>query len=373
VRYLIVAVIIVGVLGGLAAVKFSQISSLIAAGEAMGAAGPPPEVVATDVAQEQIWENEISAVGTISAARGVTVSNEIAGEVKTIRFDSGDEVKAGQVLLELDSGVERAELRSALARRNLAKVSVERTRRLVAQGAGTQSQLDTDEAQAEAAGADVASLQAQIERKVVRAPFPGKLGIRQVNLGQYLNPGTTITELQSTDAVYVDFSLPQQELPRVAVGMAVRITGDDGKLRLDAPIAAIEPQVDQLTRSIQLRARVPEKGAALSPGMFVRVAVVLPEKRKVVVVPVTALVYASYGNSVFIVEDKQGGTASKVVRQQFVKTGESRGDFVAILEGVKAREVVVSAGAFKLRNGAGVVINDTVKPKPELAPRLENR
>jgi membrane fusion protein, multidrug efflux system len=254
VRYIVITVGILAILGGLAAVKFTQISTLMAAGKAMQAAGPPPEVVSTAPAQEQVWENELSAVGTISAGRGVTVSNEVPGEVRAIRFDSGAVVKAGQVLVELDSSVERAQLRSAVARRELARTQAARTAKLVAEKASTQAELDADQAALESSSADVAALEAQIQRKVVRAPFAGKLGIRQVNLGQYLDPGSVITDLQSTEAVHVDFSLPQQELARVSVGMPVRVELGAGGALVEAKIGAIVPALDQVTRSIKLRA-----------------------------------------------------------------------------------------------------------------------
>ncbi len=373
-RYIVVTVGILAILGGLGAVKFTQISSLMAAGKAMQAAGPPPEVVSTATAQEQVWENELAAVGTISAGRGVTVSNEVPGEVRAIRFDSGAVVKAGQVLVELDSSVERAQLRSAIARRELARTQAARTAKLVAEKASTQAELDADQAALESSSADVAALEAQIQRKVVRAPFAGKLGIRQVNLGQYLAPGSTITDLQSTEAVHVDFTLPQKELPRIAVGMPVRVELANGGGAVPATIGAIEPALDEITRSLKIRALVGESKVALSPGMFVTAHVVLPEKKQVVIVPATAIVHASFGDSLFVVEDATGaaGKPGKAGRQQFVKVGDARGDFVAIVEGVTPGQEIVSAGAFKLRNGAPVVVNNSVTPKAELSPHPEN-
>jgi membrane fusion protein (multidrug efflux system) len=377
VRYIVITLGILAVIGGLAAVKFTQISSLMAAGKAMQAAGPPPEVVATAKADEQIWDNEIAAVGSISAGRGVAISNEVPGEVRAIHFESGATVKAGQVLVELDSSVERAQLRSAVARRELARTQSERTRKLVAEKASTQAELDSDSASLESSSADVAALEAQIQRKVVRAPFAGKLGIRQINLGQYLDPGSVITDLQSTEAVHVDFSLPQQELARVAVGMPVRVDLGAGAGMVDGKIGAIEPALDSITRSIRLRAELADSKAKVSPGMFVNVHVVLPEKSHVVIVPATSIVHASYGDSLFVVEDAKPGAGGKpggkAARQQFVKVGLGRGDFVAILDGVKPAQEIVSAGAFKLRNGASVIINNSVGVKPELAPHPENR
>jgi membrane fusion protein (multidrug efflux system) len=370
VRIVITALGILAILGGLAAVKYSQISSLMAAGKAMQAAGPPPEIVSTAAVQQQEWEEEIPAVGTISAGRGVAVASEVAGEVRAVRFDSGAVVKQGQVLVELDSSVERAQLRSAIARRELARTQAERARRLVKEEVATRAELETAESELETASADVAALEAQIQRKVVRAPFAGKLGIRQVNLGQYLNPGSTITDLQSSEAVHVDFSLPQQELKRVAVGQAVRVDlGREGGI-VPAKIAAIEPALDEITRSIKVRAVIDDEKAELPPGMFVNVRVVMPEKKKLLVVPATAIVHASFGDSLFVVEDAAG---KKSARQQFVRVSEARGDFVAVDDGIVPDQVVVTAGAFKLRNGAPVSVNNSVGVKPELEPRPENR
>jgi membrane fusion protein, multidrug efflux system len=366
VRIVLVALGILALLGGLGAVKYSQISSLMAAGKAMQAAGPPPEAVATAVAKAEQWDSEVSAVGTISAGRGVIVSNEVPGEVKAIRFESGALVKPGQVLVELDSSVERAQLRSALARSRLAKLQVERTRKLVDEKAATQAELDSLESELESSTADVAALQAQIQRKVVRAPFAGKLGIRPINLGQYLNPGSTITDLQSTEAVHVDFSLPQEEIARIAVGMPVRVEVEGQAGAVDAQVAAIEPTLDQFTRSIKVRARVSASAAKLAPGMFVSAHVILPEKQHVITAPATAIVHSSYGDSLFVLEGNK-------VRQQFVKLGGSRGDFVAVVDGLKPGQEVVSSGAFKLRNGATVLVNNAAVAKPELAPRPENR
>jgi len=381
VRYVVAIVGLLAIVGGLVGVKYKQISSMIQMGKEMQKAGPPPETVGSAVSQDQKWETTLSAVGSISPAKGVTIGNEIAGIVSSIKFDSGAIVKPGQVLIELDTSVERAQLASAVARKELAVVNATRSRQLIQHEAIAQSQVDTDESGLKSAAADVASLQAQIERKTIRAPFAGRLGIRQVNLGQYLNPGTAITVLQAVDNGYVDFTLPQQRLPDVAVGMPVRILLDAATKPLEGTVAAIDPTLDSTTRTIKLRATVPNTDT-LRPGMFVTVSVILPQSANRVTVPATAVVHASFGNSVFIIEDKkdQSGAAVngpdgkplKVARQQFVRLGESRGDFVAVLDGVKPGQEVVSSGAFKLRNGAGVVVNNEVKQNPQLAPKVEN-
>jgi membrane fusion protein (multidrug efflux system) len=316
----------------------------------------------------------------VAAAKGVAISNESPGVVKRIMFDSGDKARAGQVLVELDTSVERAQLATLLARKELAEQTLARTRQLVQSGGMTQMQLENDESQLKAATADVAGLEAQIARKVVRAPFAGKLGIREVNLGQYLSPGTELTTLESLDSVYVDFALPQQTLQSLSNGVPVHIELEDESLKLEGVIAAIDPSIDRTTRSIRVRASVPNPDQKLRPGMFARVSVVLPKHDSVIAAPLTAVVHAPYGDSVFVVEplkaapkESTGEAQVREVRQQFVRLGEERGDFVAVLDGIKAGEELVTAGAFKLRNGARVKVDNTLKPKPELHPNPPNR
>jgi membrane fusion protein (multidrug efflux system) len=326
----------------------------------------------------------MSAVGTIESVKGVAISNEIPGIVAAIRFESGAFVKQGQILVELDSRAERAQLASIEARKELATSNVGRTRALVADKALAQSQLDADESALKTSSADLKALHAQIDRKVVRAPFAGRLGIRQINLGQYLNPGTMIAELEAIDTVFVDFTLPQQTLETVKVGMPIKVTVEGlGGFSADGAVAAINPAVDATTRTLKLRASVPNKEEKLRPGMFAKVAVVLPDQGTVIAIPASAVVRAPYGDSVFIVEDKKDesgavakgpdGKPSKVARQQFVRLGDARGDFVAVADGVKSGQEVVTAGAFKLRNNAGIVVNNDIKVEPQLAPKPENR
>ncbi len=370
-RYLLPIGLLLAVIAGLATVKYKQIAGLIHAGKVAQAAGPPPEVVGSAVAAEDSWEKTLSAVGSVAAVRGVTVSNESAGVVSAIHFESGATVKAGQVLVELDTSVERAQLASAGARKELAAISAGRSRKLVDSAAISAAQLDGDEAQLKTSSADFGALQAQIDRKTVRAPFAGRLGIRAVNLGQYLNPGTAVTVLESMGSVYVDFSLPQQELADVRVGVPVRVrlTGE-ANTELTGVIGAIDPSVDTTTRTIKLRASVPNPRDLLRPGMFVKVTVVLNAKNRVVTAPATSVVHASYGDSVFVVEN---GASGKVARQQFVRLGAARGDFVAIADGVKSGQELVTSGAFKLRNGGRVVVDNSIQPSPMLQPSVENR
>ena len=379
-RYLVAVLALVLVVGGLAAVKVKQIQQLIGFGKQMEKQGPPPEAVGSATADQQTWGGTLGAVGTIAAVKGVSISNEVPGMVKAIHFESGAVVQAGQVLVELDSSVERSQVAAIQARRELATINEGRTRALVASGSIAQAQLDGDVSSVKVSRADLGALKAQIDRKVVRAPFAGRLGIRQVNLGQYLQPGATLVTLESLDSVFVDFTLPQQILPAVKIGMPVHVEIEGAKdLGADGAIAAIDPSVDATTRTIKVRATVPNKGEKLRPGMFANVSVLLPERAPVVTVPANAVVHASYGDSVFIIEDKKDappgpdGKPPKIARQQFVRVGESRGDFVAILDGVTKGQEVVTAGSFKLRNGAGVVVNNTIGKTPELAPKPENR
>ncbi len=384
VRYLLTIVAVLLVIGGLATIKYKQISQLIGFGKQMEKAGPPPETVGTAVAQSQVWEGDLTAVGSVAAAKGVALSNDAPGIVSQIFFESGDVVHQGQVLLQLDSRVEQAQLASTASRRDLASINAGRTRALVASGAIAPSQLDNDDFALKTTVKDVTALQAQIDRKTVRAPFTGRLGIRAVNLGQYLNPGTQITVLEAIDSVYVDFTLPQQRLSDIKVGMPVRVAVEGASTGpSDGVIAAIDPEVDSQTRSLKLRASVPNKDEKLRPGMFANVSVVLPTQAPQVTIPQTAVIHASYGDSVFVVEDRKDdsgaivpgpdGKPVEVAQQKFVRVGETRGDFVAVLDGLKADEVVVTAGGFKLHNGSPVVVDNSVKPQASLNPHPQNR
>jgi membrane fusion protein (multidrug efflux system) len=383
VRYLVAILGVVLLIGGLATVKYKQIASLISFGKEMQKAGPPPETVGVAVAQSQVWEGTLTTIGSIAPVRGVALSNDAPGVVQQIFFESGDVVRQGQVLLQLDSSVERAQLASSASRRELASINAGRTRALVSSGALAPSQLDNDDYALKTSTKDVTALQAQIDRKVVRAPFAGRLGIRAVNLGQYLNPGTQITVLEDIDSVYVDFTLPQQDLATVKVGMPVRVSIEGASTTSEGVIRAIDPEVDATTRSIKLRASVPNKGETLRPGMFANVSVVLPTQAPQVTIPATALMHAAYGDSVYVVEDKKDdsgqpvagkdGKPVEIARQQFVKVGDARGDFVAILDGVTAGTTVVSAGGFKLHNGSPIVVDSGIKPSALLDPHPVNR
>jgi len=377
----VILLVVVGLIGG---VKACQIATLVKVGKAAQAAGPVPEAVSTVAAKSEAWEVTLPAIGTVTAVRGVIVSNETAGVVTKIQFDSGGVVRGGQVLVELDTSVERAQLASAEARRELARVNARRSEVLAEKQTISRSQLDEDVTSLHATRADRGAIAAQIGRRVVRAPFDGRLGLRNVNLGQYLAPGTAITVLESIGAVYVDFTLPEQLLGGLQVGMAVRARSEPaGEAAIDGQLAAIEPASDPSTHTVKLRATIPNEDDRLRSGMYADVSVVLPQKSVHVVVPLTAIVHAPYGDSVFVVEPEKDaagkpvtgvdGRPVLVARQRFVRRGDARGDFGAILEGVRAGEEVVAAGAFKLRNGARVAVKNDVPLQPKLEPHPENR
>lgn len=382
-KILFVILGLLALVGTLGFIKFSQISSLMAMGKAYEKSGPPPESVGSGKAKMDNWQGQLSAVGTIAPVKGVALSNDSPGVVSKINFESGQLVKEGQVLVELDTSVERAQLASAVVHHDLAIVNVNRSRALVKEQVTSQSQVDNDEAAAKGAATDAQTIQAQIARKIVRAPFSGRLGIRAVNVGQYLNPGTTLTVLQAVGAVYVDFSMPQQQLDTVVVGMPVRVSIEGSKdPALDGTIAAVDPTIDSNTRMIKVRATVPNSEEKLHPGMFANVGVVLPDQGAVVTIPQTAVVHASFGDSVFVIEPKPADSpgartspAGKPIlnaRQQFVRLGMTRGDFVAVLDGVKDGQELVTAGAFKLRNNSPIVVDNTVNLDPQLNPKPEN-
>jgi membrane fusion protein, multidrug efflux system len=372
-RYVVPILALIGVLALLGGLKACQIATLISAGKAAEQAGPPPEVVSTASAERQTWERILSSVATVMSAKGVAVSNESPGIVSRIRFESGQTVRQGQILIELDTAVERAQLLSTLARRQGAEIAMNRSRVLAKEGVVPEAQRDQDEATFYSLTAESGAIEAQIEQKIVRAPFGGKLGIREVNLGQYLPSGTRVTVLESRAAIFADFALPQQTLEHLKLGMTVRAfqRGDEAGA-IEGVISAIEPSVDAETRSVSVRATLPD-GERFRPGMFLNVRVILPETDEVTIAPLTAIVYAPYGDSLFVVAAAPEGKPGKIARQQFVRLGEERGDFVAVEQGVSPGDEIVAAGAFKLKNGSPIVVKNDVRLKPELSPRPENR
>lgn len=358
-------------------VKYRQIQAAV---EQSSSFAPPPEAVTTIVAKQERWPETLNAIGTVVAVRGVTVSADLPGIVQTIEFDSGKKVRAGDVLVRLDTRQERAQLTSAEARRDLNRLNYERMHGLQAEGIIPQADYDRSAAELKQAEAGVGEIRAMIERKTIRAPFAGILGIREINLGQYLTGGDPIVPLQSHDPIHVNFAVPQQQLGEIQGGAEVRVTvetsatADAGATPETAgKITAIDAIVDPATRNVQVQATFQNPDGKLRPGMFVEAQVVLGTGDPVVALPSTAISYAPYGDSVFIVEDVKGpkGQTYRGVRQQFVKLGPARGDQVAVLSGVKPGEEVVTSGVFKLRNGAAVEVNNEIQPSNEPAPRPE--
>ena len=370
-RMILMLVVTGGVIGLLGFVKFRQIQ------EAMGQAAafqPPPESVTTIVAEKDTWRSTLSAIGTMAAVQGVTVSADLPGIVESIAFESGASVNQGDLLVQLDTRQEKAQLAAVEATRELAALNFERLHDLVDEGAITRAEYDRAAAEQKESDAKVAEIHAAIARKTIRAPFSGVLGIRQVNLGQYLSPGSPVVPLQSLDPIYVNFGLPQQDTASIAIGNTVRITTDNlAGTAFTGRISAINAVVDEATRNIQIQATLSNPKGVLRPGMFVQTEVLVGASRSVVTVPASAISYAPYGDSVFIVSDlkNQSGQTYRGVRQQFVKVGPARGDQISILSGINAGEEIVSSGAFKLRNGAAVVVNNKVQPSNKPAPKPE--
>jgi len=353
-------------------VKFLQIKSAIAA---YAAFQPPPEAVTTIVARQVRWPDTLAAIGTVAAVRGVIVSADLPGIVDKIDFNSGDRVTAGDVLVQLDTRQEQAQLAAAEAQRDLSRANLGRMRSLKDERIVAQSEFDQAEAQHKQAEATAQEIHATIGRKTIRAPFSGVLGIREVNLGQYLAGGAPIVQLQSLNPVYVNFALPQQQVGRIRPGTEVRVAPQNDGGEIAGRVTAIDSVVDEATRNVQVQATLRNAGGVLRPGMFVETRVVLGAGEDVIALPASSVSYAPYGDSIFVVSElkaPKGGTYRGVL-QRFVKLGAARGDQVAVLSGVRPGDEVVTSGVFKLRSGAAVQINNTVQPSNDPAPRPEER
>ncbi|MFZ1863827.1 MAG: efflux RND transporter periplasmic adaptor subunit [Polyangiales bacterium] len=356
-------------LGG---VKAAQIRSMMAAGEAYV---PPPQAVTTAEVREVHWQSELTAVGSLVAVQGVTVSSEVPGKVKVIAFDSGEMVKKGELLVRLDTSTEQAELDSAEASARLARLDLERMKKLRAVGAGSEADLDSATARAAQAAAAVENVRSIIAKKTIRAPFSGRVGIRQIDLGEVLQPGAPIVSLQSSDPVYVEFSLPQQALSQIEAGNSVTVTTDAFPDRTwDGKVDVVDARIDTNTRNFTVRALVGNPSGELRPGMFVDVTVLRPETRTLLAIPASAVLFAPYGDSVYITKDEptDSGKTQQVVEQVFVRLGERRGDLVAVTSGLKQGDTVVSTGAFKLQNGMAIVVRNDLAPEASTEPTPPN-
>ena len=369
-RFFLALVGFAAVVAVLGIVKASQIQDMAGTQPQM-----PLTAVTTSVATKAEWNPSIRAIGTLAPVQGVTISAELEGTITEIAVGNGAAVKAGDLLIRLDTLVEEAQLHAAQARAELAKLQADRSATLVAQQTISDAENDSAAAQYAQATADVAAFQAVITKKTIRAPFDGRVGIRQVNLGQFVSRGTALIPLQKLDPVFVNFYLPQRHLPRLASGQAVAVTIDAfPDQTFSAEISAINPVVDQATRNVWVQATIPNPGEKLRAGMFARVDVTLPEIENVVVIPSTAVSYASYGNSVYVIEMMEGPDGSEYLgaRQQPVELGAKRGDMVSVVRGLAGDEEVATAGVFKLRNGLPVQVNNNVIPSESETPNPQN-
>ena len=372
-RMIVMVALMAAFIAGLGFIKFKQFQAMA---EQFAAMQPPPDAVTTITAAEEEWPNTLNAIGTVAAVQGVTVSADLPGVVDRIAFESGKTVEKGDVLVQLDTRQEQAQLAGAQSALELARLNHERMEGLVKQDAVSRAEYDTAAATYKQADARIGEIKATIERKTIRAPFTGVLGIRQVNLGQYLTGGDPVVPLQSLNPIYVNFAVPQQDATDMRLGRTVHITvGELGNGEFTGRVSAVDSVVDQTTRNVQVQATLANPGGKLRPGMFVQAQVMLGAARKVIALPASAINYAPYGDSVFVVSELKNpqGQAYRGVRQQVVKLGGARGDQVAILSGINAGEVIVSSGVFKLRNGAPIQVNNSVQPGNSKAPATEDK
>lgn len=363
---LAIVVAFLSVIGGF---KYFQIKAAMSQSWA-----PPPEAVTTVVAKQESWATTLNAIGSVAAVNGVTVSADLPGIIQEITFDSGRAVAKGDVLVRLDTRQERAQLAAAEAQRELAGLALDRSRGLASSGVVAQSNLDQAQAEFKSAEARAGEIRATIERKTIRAPFSGVLGIRQVNVGQYVFSGAPIVSLQAVRPAYVNLTVPQHQLARLTRGTPIEVTSDALVAPEVGKVAAIDAVIDETTRNARVQAIFDNASGRLRPGMYVDAHLGGGGSSPVIVVPASAISYAPFGDSVFVVEQMKApdGKSYKGVRQQFVKLAGSRGDQVGVVSGLKPGEEVVTSGAFKLRPGAAVTINNAVQPSNDAAPKPEN-
>jgi membrane fusion protein (multidrug efflux system) len=365
-KIILAVVAVVLVLTALAGIKAAQIGELIAFGKSFV---PPPETVSTAVAKEEKWQETVPAVGSISAVQGVRLTAEVPGTVEEIKFESGAMVAKGDLILRFDVSTEEAQLRALDAQVEWAQTNLARFKSLRNENTVSQSELDQADSDLKQKQANADAVRATIAKKVIRAPFAGKLGIRQVNVGEYLEAGKPIVSLQALAPVYADFSLPQQELARVKTGFNIRVTTDTYPDKpFHGALTAINPDLDTATRSVRLQGTCANEDQLLRPGMFARIEVLLPDEHPVLAIPATCVLSAPYGDSVYVVTPATNSASGLTVRQQFVRVGRASGDFVSVQTGLKPGDRVVTSGIFKLRNGMSVVENNNLTPNSEKKP-----
>jgi membrane fusion protein (multidrug efflux system) len=356
----------------LAGIKVLQIRHMM--GQGAQYTPPPVKVTATTV-QKNTWETLLSAVGSLEAVQGVSVAADLAGKVTRVAFQSGDKVSKGDLLIQLDTSSEQAQLPGAEAAVTLTRLNLQRADQLLAERIISPAEHDQAVADFRQAKAQADTIRATIAKKTIRAPFAGRIGIRQVDLGQMLSEGQTIVSLQKLDPIYVNFLLPQQQLDKLRRDLPVRVTSDASGQTIEGRISAINPEVDSATRNIRIQATLANPDEKLRPGMFVNVAVVLPATEEVLTIPGTSVLYAPYSDSVFVIDeqkDEQSGETRQVLRQQLVRLGTKKGDFVAVESGLKEGQMVVSTGVFKLRNGQTAIVDNSLAPPFQTSPTPEN-
>lgn len=352
-------------------------------GKMMASQKPPPVTVSATNAKADVWQPTLHAIGSVVAVEGVIIKNELAGTIDQIGFESGQAVKQGDLLISLNTSTDEAQLRSLEAAVELARQTLQRATQLRESNVNAKADLDMAQAQFDQAVATADALRATIAKKKIVAPFAGYVGIRQVDLGQFLAVGTPIVSLEALKPIYVNFTLPQQAVREIHVGQSVAVTVDTfpGET-FKGTINAIDPRLDPTTRSVQLQAMLDNTAEKLRPGMFTGVDVLMPSQESVVTVPQTAITYNPYGDIIYVIEparddkgnalkDDKGGPVLKV-REQFVKVGDTRGDQVAILKGLKVGDEVVTAGQLKLRNGSHVRVDNSVAVPDSPSPNLPN-
>jgi len=369
-RMILMLAVVILFVAAIGSLKFFQIRTAMA----QGAYKPPPETVTSAIARQEQWDTTLTAIGTVAAVNGVMVSADLPGIVQQISFDSGRAVQTGDVLVRLDASQERAQLAAAEAQRELSRLDLERKQGLLQKAVIPQAMYDRVAAEYKQAEARAGEIRAAIERKTIRAPFSGILGIRQINLGQYLAGGDPIVPLQALQPIYVNFPVPQQEVGRLRVGVDVHVASEGLEGVESGKVTAINSIVDESTRAMQVQATFSNRAGKLRPGMFVEAQLARGITNAVIALPASSISYAPFGDSVFIIEDVKGpdGKTYRGVRQQFVKLAGARGDLVAVVSGVKPGEEVVTSGVFKLRPGAAVTVNNTIQPGSNPAPRPED-
>lgn len=364
IKRLIIMLVVVAVIGG-AIVGFNMFRTRMI-GEFLASRTAPPQTVTAMQVQASEWIQQLAAIGTLRAVRGVDLAFEVGGTVTRLEFTSGQEVAAGQVLARLFDADEAARLRQLEANVKLAEINLRRTRQQLAIQAVAQSQADNDQATLDSARAAFDQQAALLTKRVLRAPFAGRLGISTINIGQYVRAGDVIVTLQQLDPILVDFFLPQQELGRLAVGQAISLTADafPGQT-FQGRISAINPRIDANTRNVQVEASVPNPKSQLMPGMYVDLRLTVGKPETLLTLPQTAVSYNPYGDTVYLVVDDgrdAEGKPRQKARQTFVTLGARRGDQVAVLKGLEAGQTVVTSGLMKLKNDTPLVINNSVQP-----------